>query len=616
MNKLRHFMLSCVICISIFSCSKDGTDDSTVGYTERIQVRNASHDPFFDLMYTHDTLNLGVTRGGFYQFVDRYRSDAASKAVTSSTLDFLKQHNIYPCWYCGESEYLDFDNYYVPFYDLSNGRLDGVLVLQERDGEKFQAYLGHYMVDQIVQERTEPYSQYWFKIMNYFDGGLYGKDKKDYFSSPKPGCFESGHVQKTCVCEGSGEDCGIYIIPMDINEPARVDCMPSCFELPAPPGGPNDDGGPLETADVVNWIDKSGGGGGNDDPDPDPVDDWDDFCGSFNGSLGTASSQPTFNPDGTGNIPLIPDPEELYLTQIEAFIGENNLLPYYTAKELMELIGEECAVSYAPEVRACLKCHLINELGLTDQTNWDLFNDFQIYAECEGSPNSDCIICDLAIKDFEAAHEMDLSPEVIASIKAETTGCSGASFEDEAWAMIMLDKGIIDEEMKEHIFEHGLENEEGRMEILPIDWSTSTDNERVNHIYKALRIIYYHIVCIDNQFPEDNLSHSYSIREFFTNFGGMGDIWIANDAIELSLLDGTVVDIASFTLVLQNMTDNYDMINVLGVNVAPPVGNSSDLYSLYWPRGGTSNPNTSIIDIRAPENIINIIQDDFFIPCN
>jgi len=60
------------------------------------------------------------------------------------------------------------------------------------------------------------------------------------------------------------------------------------------------------------------------------------------------------------------------------------------------------------------------------------------------------------------------------------------------------------------------------------------------------------------------------------------------------------------------MTDNYDMINVLGVNAAQPVGNSSDLHSLYWSRGGTNNPNTSIIDIRANQDIINLITDDFF----
>jgi len=64
------------------------------------------------------------------------------------------------------------------------------------------------------------------------------------------------------------------------------------------------------------------------------------------------------------------------------------------------------------------------------------------------------------------------------------------------------------------------------------------------------------------------------------------------------------------------MTEGYDMINVLGGHVGPPNGNSSNLYNFYWPRGGTNNPNTSVIEIRAVKSIIDILENDFYTPCN
>ena len=64
------------------------------------------------------------------------------------------------------------------------------------------------------------------------------------------------------------------------------------------------------------------------------------------------------------------------------------------------------------------------------------------------------------------------------------------------------------------------------------------------------------------------------------------------------------------------MTPNANMLNVLGVNTAPPVGNGSNLHSLYWPRGGTLNPNTAVLDIRGDEATIDALAQDFFISCD
>ena len=76
---------------------------------------------------------------------------------------------------------------------------------------------------------------------------------------------------------------------------------------------------------------------------------------------------------------------------------------------------------------------------------------------------------------------------------------------------------------------NGIIDDEGRVIIIPIDWSTATDNERANHIYKSLRCVYYMLVCKDGNLPSYNLSHSYSINEFFTNFTGTGDVWIRDE---------------------------------------------------------------------------------------
>ena len=121
---------------------------------------------------------------------------------------------------------------------------------------------------------------------------------------------------------------------------------------------------------------------------------------------------------------------------------------------------------------------------------------------------------------------------------------------------------------------------------------------------------------MQGEFPEDNLQHSYSVDEFFDNLSGTGGFWVGNDNVSINLADGSSIDITSFTMNVQPMTENSDLINVLGTAIGQPIGNSSDLYSLYWPRGGTNNPNTAVIDIRADQSTVDAIADDFFQPCD
>ncbi len=439
MNKLRFLLGSLLAVAIIYSCSKEETIQTKVTDSIKVQSRTLSNDPFFDLMYTHDTLDLGVSREGYFPFVTNYMIEAEAQMSEGSFFDQLKQQGIYACWYCGESEYIGFNNYYVPFYDLEDSRLNGILILQEKDKVKKSFYLSHSLVDQIVLERTEPFSQYWNGIMNYFDGGSLGKDKGDHFNSRYADCIVTGHVQRTCTCQGgSGADCTVYIIPIDTDDPVTTECLPYCFGLDDDPGGDpgNDDGGPLEVADINNWVDKDDGGGGG-PPPTDPAPAWDEFCGDFNGSLAVVGGDITgINNDGLIDIALI-DAADLYVIQLNNFINAYGLQSEYTSESLMDFIGEACAVSDVGDVFDCLKCHFISPLDLPDEDNWDLMDDFDIVADCIGDADPNCVECALALEKFEKKYDLQFTDDEADAIMGNISSCSGTDFIDEAIGQLL-----------------------------------------------------------------------------------------------------------------------------------------------------------------------------------
>ncbi len=439
MKPLRFLLGSLLAVAIIYSCSKEETTQTKVTDSIKVQPRTLSNDPFFDLMYTHDTLDLGVSREGYFPFVTNYMIEAEAQMSEGSFFDQLKQQGIYACWYCGESEYIGFNNYYVPFYDLEDSRLNGILILQEKDKVKKSFYLSHSLVDQIVLERTEPFSQYWNGIMNYFDGGSLGKDKGDHFNSRYADCILTGHVQRTCTCQGgSGADCTVYIIPIDTDDPVTTECLPYCFGLDDDPGGDpgNDDGGPLEVADINNWVDKDDGGGGG-PPPTDPAPAWDEFCGDFNGSLAVVGGDITgINNDGLIDIALI-DAADLYVIQLNNFINAYGLQSEYTSESLMDFIGEACAVSDVGDVFDCLKCHFISPLDLPDEDNWDLMDDFDIVADCIGDADPNCVECALALEKFEKKYDLQFTDDEADAIMGNISSCSGTDFIDETIGQLL-----------------------------------------------------------------------------------------------------------------------------------------------------------------------------------
>ncbi len=412
----------------IFSCSKDESrQDKQQPNSVNIELREQSRDPFFDIMYTHDSLNVGVDQNGYYPYINNYMIDLSSQVTKGSFFDNLKNQSIYPCWYCGESEYIGFENYYIPFYDLEDTRLDGILIIQEKENLKGSYYLSHALVKQIVFERDEPYSEYWNGIMDYFDGGTQGKDKKDHFNSRTEKCKRTG---VNCKCNISFTLCG-EIAPNGILDCIGGTC--SGDDGNGSGGDPtNDDGGPLDHSDINNWIDSkgdTGGGGGSVTPST-PA--WDDFCGGFNGSLAVAGGDITgINDDGSIDI-AITDAVILYEIQLNNFINAYGLQSEYTPETLMDFVGEECAVSNIDDVFNCLKCHFISPLGLSDEDNCDLLEDFDIIADCVGDPNPSCVDCGISLKDFILEYELMLTPQEKEAIimGISTSSCGTDEFND------------------------------------------------------------------------------------------------------------------------------------------------------------------------------------------
>ncbi len=156
-----------------------------------------------------------------------------------------------------------------------------------------------------------------------------------------------------------------------------------------------------------------------------------DLYGSLAGAGGSALD---FNDDGSIIIAII-DAEILYEMQLESFIEDYGLQSQFTPEELMEYIGEECAVSNVGDVFDCLKCHFIGPLGLSDEDNWDLMEDFDIVADCIGDPNSSCVDCGISLEEFKNEHDLELTVEEEAAILAgvNSINCGTDEFEEEAW---------------------------------------------------------------------------------------------------------------------------------------------------------------------------------------
>jgi len=381
--------------------------------------RTPNNDLFYDQLYVYDLLNIQSNRTGTYPFVDDVMAFLQNHADSESMLEGFRSENIFPCWNCSEPEIFDYSNYYIPFYDLDDARLKGILIAQERENAKSFYYLSKSLVTQIVSVRTEPYSQYWHGIMEYFDLDSYPNNRDVVFASMTIPCtMESG------VC-----GCG----------PDRISCTFDDFTSDPPchkgrcPSGIGGDGSGTEKIDIwefYDWVhgDDNGGGditggnnndnsnnsgsGGNNNNNSNSRPDWNENCDSFDGSFsaGTILEEggETVLDESTGLIAL-DELEKLYEMQVTSFINEYNLP--YTPQELMALAGEKCAVSNATQVKTCLKCYFISPLGLSSQDSWSLAEDFDIVAECETNPSPNCIECKFSIKEFENDYNVKFSPE-------------------------------------------------------------------------------------------------------------------------------------------------------------------------------------------------------------
>ena len=416
------------------SCSDEQADESLKPpeiQTEHIQKRNPNNDPFYDQLHVYDLLNIESQRLGTYPFVSDVMATLQNMATGDSFYENLRAENIFPCWHCAEPEIFDFPNYYIPFYELSTSRLDGLLIAQEKNNEKKFYYLSKSVVDQIVAVRFEAYSQYWNRIMNFFNLDTYPDGREDVFASSLNPClwFESASGP-VCGCPeitAQGQlSYGFCHMKDQINNP---DCdKGSCPNLSGDGGGGLEDIDVFDMGDWTSLDDDNGGssttggnnnsGGSNNNNNNEPKPDWEDNCDSYDGSLSAGvileDGGEIVIDESTGTI-AIDALEKLYEMQVSDFISDFGLP--YTAKELIELLGEKCAVSDVKQVRNCIKCYFISPLGLPSNISWDLAEDFNIYMDCESDPNPDCVECKLALKSMNLPNGNALSNSEKAAIE-------------------------------------------------------------------------------------------------------------------------------------------------------------------------------------------------------
>ncbi len=449
----------------VFSCSDDNSQETLKADKTPFREttnRNVNNDPFYDLTYVYDLLNVQSDRIGTYVFVDEVMVFLQNNADEESIYHQFKQNNIYPCWHCAEPEFLGFSNYYIPFYHLDDAGLEGILIAQEKNKEKYFYYLSRSVVSRIVETRAEPYSQYWNGILEYFDLDTYPESREEAFASVTRPCLWFGDV---CGCPDITSTGQLSHSPCHI-----LDIMnPDCDEGSCPTGTGGDGNGieDLDLLDFADWIsfdndegggsnttggNNSTGGNSNNNNNPDPQPDWNDNCDSYDGSLsgGTILEEggEIILDESTGTI-AIDDLEHLYAMQVAGFINDYGLP--YTPEELMNIIGEQCAVSNVEEVNICLKCYFISPLGLPSDESWDLADDFDIVADCVESGDPDCVAntiilnspCYEALNTFMSLYYgLDLSLEeqmAIVGPGASACGSDGLD-EEEAWKEIIDSK--------------------------------------------------------------------------------------------------------------------------------------------------------------------------------
>jgi len=422
MNSLFKGALVFLCFFLLFSCADDTTwhRDTTVDQgVDIVRNRSTNPDPFYDLMYLFDTLGMQTNRSGSYTFIHEVITDLQNRTGSNSLMLHLRQQEIYPCWHCAEPDQFDFPNFYIPFYEISTARLDGILIAQRQSGEMSYLYMTAAFTTEMVSLHTEPYSAYWHGIMDYFDPTTYPDGREEVFASGKLPClwFE-GPLGPVCGCPDITPQGQLSYTYCNMEDPINNPDCDKGYCIGIDGGGSNGlEDLPIHLID--DWVSfdgdegssgppggssstNTGGNNNNNNNDNTPKPPWDDHCSSFNGTLGTASNSGTPNDDNTFDIPIIPDPAEHYLMQLQSFINEHGLQAHYTAKELMQLVGEKCAVSYAPDVKACLKCHFISPFGFSDKDSWALADDFGIVADCIGSSDPKCEECKLSL------HEMKL----------------------------------------------------------------------------------------------------------------------------------------------------------------------------------------------------------------
>lgn len=197
--------------------------------------------------------------------------------------------------------------------------------------------------------------------------------------------------------------------------------------------------------------------------------------------------------------------------------------------------------------------------------------------------------------------------------KVKTNLDAGMNNVDEMNFMIQSGVGgLLSPEDLCFLIEASLFDEQGFVIIEKISWENSTDEERVNHYYKWVRFISRISICLLNKQPDVHFVNRNVPSDFFSDMENNLTYTVQN--IPIKLIDGSQVTIHSFNQQSQDVSNNPndDKVNVLGGSIYPPNNQISNFWGFIFPRGDSMSPNHEVLAFRASEEIIRVLENDFF----
>jgi hypothetical protein len=475
----------------VISCRQDQFHEDLAELSQNedliLHTTGASlNNNFFQDTFVSNLLNI-TPRTSLWEFPDRdtLKNHLLDIYLADNRLVDLETESLYPAWNLSEPHYFtaDFINIYTPFFNITTGTYEGVLVSRYEDGQPRFYYLKRSLVESVD---PSPFKDYWTRINDYFQGPL---TQENYNSSHAGLASVLPCVRLYAITAGGtegGDDCGCIGIwpPVDCG---IAPCSSPCeIVIGDPPGGgdpdPNDDGtgGDDEIQTFSNENDYNNGYGIRIPGDGSPPSDeycheletnelppyplnftyswsygdgaafcslWDDYIKGFdcNGEVGW-EDWPEDDPNdnggdggsgGMGKLDIVMTTGYLFKLQLDIIINRHGL--DMTAEELRDFLESNCNLSHFNDVENYTKWKLIDEMSpgihMTDEMRWCLFDNpelIQVVKDAISSGNysgsNECvndIICHHAKEEIQIRSGIDIRGDFFSVLQTNMGGCLG-----------------------------------------------------------------------------------------------------------------------------------------------------------------------------------------------